>query len=115
MTESFRASRFTRGNFLFPTVLEVTDQTLVRRKRSWFKVSETTMHLARVASVTIEKGILFADLRIESSGGGEDILSHGHFKGDAGRVKRLVEEWQNRELRGSRATEPSPRDPSESR
>ena len=98
MTRSFRASRLTRGNLLFPTVLEVTDQALVRRKRSWFKVSETTMHLSRVASVTIEKGILFADLRIESSGGGEDILSHGHFKGDAQRVKRLVEEWQGREL-----------------
>ena len=104
MTRSFTASRLTRGNFLFPTVLEVTDQTLVRRKRSWLKVSETTMHLSRVASVTIEKGILFADLHIESSGGGEDILSHGHFKGDAQRVKSLVEEWQAKQMRREPAT-----------
>ena len=94
MAKVFRASRWTRGNFLFPTVLEVTDEALVRRKRSWFRVSETTMHLSRVASVTIEKGILFADLRVESSGGGEDIVSHGHVKGDAKRVKELVEAWQ---------------------
>jgi hypothetical protein len=98
MTNVFRASRFTRGNFLFPTVLEVTDQTLVRRKRSWFHVSETTMHLSRVASVTIDTGLLFADLRVESSGGGEDIVSHGHTKGDAKRVKALVEDWQAGQL-----------------
>jgi len=98
MTHAFRASRWTRGNFLFPTVLEVTDQTLVRRKRSWFHVSETTMHLSRVASVTIDTGLLYADLRIESSGGGEDILSHGHYKGDAERVKALVETWQAQQL-----------------
>lgn len=99
MIHSFRASRWTRGNFLFPTVLEVTDEALVRRKRRWLNVTETTMHLSRVASVTIEKGILFADLRIESSGGGEDIVSHGHWKPDANRVKRLVEEWQARRMR----------------
>src|SRR5580765_5504584 len=98
MTRRFRASRWTRGNFLFPTVLEVTDQALVRRKRSWFHVSETTMHLSRVASVTIDTGLLFADLRVESSGGGEDIVSHGHTKGDAKSVKALVEEWQARQL-----------------
>jgi hypothetical protein len=98
MTRRFVASRWTRGNFLFPTVLEVTDQTIVRRKRSWFRVSETTMHLSRVASVTIEKGILFADLRVESSGGGDDILSHGHSKGDAETVKKLVEAWQASQL-----------------
>lgn len=105
MTSAFRASRLTRGNFLFPTVLEVTDQTLVRRKRSWFHVSETTMHLSRVASVTIDTGLLFADLRIESSGGGEDIVSHGHTKGDAKSVKALVEDWQARQL--GREAEPA--------
>jgi hypothetical protein len=43
-------------------------------------------------------GLLYADLRIESSGGGEDILSHGHYKGDAERVKALVEDWQAQQL-----------------
>jgi len=103
MTRSFTASRLTRGNFLFPTVLEVTDQTLVRRKRSWLKVSETTMHLSRVASVDIQKGFWFADLRIESSGGGDDIVSHGHWKRDAESVQRLIQAWQSSNLRGGAA------------
>jgi len=98
MSQSFQASRWTRGNFLFPTVIELTDEILVRRKRRWFNLSETTMHLSRVASVSIEKGLLFADLRIESSGGGEDLVSHGHWKGDAERIQTLVQEWQGRHL-----------------
>ena len=108
MSNRFRASRWTRGNFLFPTLLEVTDQALVRRKRKWFSVTETTMHLSRVASVTIERGIFFADLRIESSGGGEDILSHGHWKPDANRVKDLVEAWQASRMRGGGSDAPTP-------
>jgi hypothetical protein len=108
MNTSVRASRWTRGNFLFPTVIEVTDQTLIRTKRDWWKVSETTMHLSRIASVHIEKGLCFADLRIESSGGGDDILSHGHWKRDAERVQALVQDWQGRNLsRGDPNAQPS--------
>lgn len=110
MTTSVSASRWTKGNLLFPTVIEVTDQALIRRKRNWWKVSEITMHLSRVASVGIEKGLMFADLRIESSGGGEDIVSHGHWKSDAERVQALVQEWQGRNLiRDDSNSQPSTR------
>lgn len=98
MTQRFRASRWTLGNRLFPTVIEITGEAVVRRKRSWFSMSETTMHLARVASIGIETGVLFADLRIESSGGGEDILSHGHWKGDARRIREKIQAWQTENL-----------------
>ncbi|HEV8112744.1 MAG TPA: PH domain-containing protein [Planctomycetota bacterium] len=98
METKFKASRWTRGNFLFPTLVEVRGDTLVLRKRNWWKVDEKTMHLSRVASVDIQKGLLFADLRIESSGGGDDIVSHGHWKRDAESVQRLIQEWQSRNL-----------------
>jgi hypothetical protein len=101
MQTAFRASRWTRGNFLFPTLVEVRGDTLVFRKRNWWKVDEKTMHLSRVASVDIQKGLCFADLRIESSGGGDDIVSHGHWKGDAERVQALVQDWQSKNLPGS--------------
>ena len=96
MSERFRASRWTSGNRLFPTLIEITDDAVVRRKRRWFSVNETTMHLSRVASVSVETGILWADMRIESSGGGEDIVSHGHSKGDVRRVRELIQDWQTR-------------------
>jgi hypothetical protein len=96
--EAFRASRWSSGNHLFPTSIEVTDDAVVRRKRRWFSVSEETIHLSRVASVGIETGILFEDLRIESTGGGEDLVSHGHWKGDARRVRDLIQAWQTSNL-----------------
>ena len=96
MSETFRASRWTSGNHLFPTSIEITDDAVVRHKRRWFSVSETTMHLSRVASVSVETGMVWADMRIESSGGGDDIVSHGHSKKDARRVRELIQAWQTR-------------------
>jgi hypothetical protein len=96
--EAFQASRLTRGNRLFPTQLVIDEHSLVRRKRDWLKVDEVSMHLSRIASVRIETGILFADIRIESSGGDDDIVSHGHGKGDARRIKERIERWQTENL-----------------
>lgn len=93
-TERFTASRWTRGNRLFPTVIEVTETAVVRRKRSWFTRNEMSIHLQRVASVHIETGLLWSDLRIESNGGGDDIESHGHTKAHARRIKELIEAAQ---------------------
>ena len=107
MSTSIRASRWTRGNRLFPTVIEVTEETLIRRKRDWWKVSEITMHLSRIASVHIEKGLCFADLRIESSGGGDDIFSHGHRKRDAESVQRMIQEWQSSNMQSRGAASPA--------
>lgn len=100
MAERFKASRLTRGNHLFPTWIEVSDTAVVRRKRSWFTRNEMSIHLQRVASVHIETGILWSDLRIESTGGDQDIESHGHTKRDARRIKELIEAAQTQHLKG---------------
>ena len=92
--ESFKASRFTKGNFLFPTVIEVTDTAVVRRLRRWFTVNEMSIHLQRVASVRIETGLMWSDILIESTGGSDPIASHGHTKSDAKRIKELIEAAQ---------------------
>lgn len=102
--ERFAASRWTRGNFLFPTVIEVNDTAVVRRKRSWFTVSEMSIHLQRVASVHLETGLFWADILIESTGGTDPIASHGHRRADARRVKDLIERAQSQHL-GGRAGE----------
>jgi hypothetical protein len=54
-----------------------------------------------VASVTIDTGLLFSDLIIETSGGSEPIVCHGHRKGDAVAMQALVERYQTGQLRGA--------------
>jgi|SRR5690349_6957046 len=93
-SEIFRASRWTRGNFLFPTYIEVTDKGVTRRKRSWFSQDEMTISVSKVASVHIKKGLIWSDILIESSGGTDPLASHGHRKGDAARIKELIETAQ---------------------
>jgi hypothetical protein len=93
-SESFRASRWTSGNHLFPTVIMVTDQAVVRHKRSWFSKDEISFNLSKVASVHIKTGLIWSDILIESSGGTDPLASHGHTKGDAQRIRALVEEAQ---------------------
>ncbi len=93
-TERFKASRWTRGNHLFPTVIEVTDRAVVRHKRSWFSRDEMSISITKVASVHIRTGILWSDSLIESSGGSDPLASHGHRKADARRIRELVEEAQ---------------------
>ena len=93
-TEVFRASRWTRGNFLFPTILEVSDKAVTRRKRSWFSQDEMSITISKVASVHIKTGMVWSEILIESSGGTDPMTSHGHSKTDAQRIKELVENAQ---------------------
>lgn len=97
--DTFRASRWTKGNHLFVTVIEVTESAVVRRKRSWFTVNELSIHLSKVASVRIDTGLLWADILVESTGGSDPLTSHGHRKADAHRIKELIEAAQSRGVR----------------
>lgn len=94
-SEIFQASRWTRGNFLFPTRIEVSEKAVLRRKRSWFSVDEISISLSKVASVHIKTGLIWSDILIESSGGSDPLASHGHSKGDARRIKELIEDHQS--------------------
>jgi DNA primase catalytic subunit len=93
-SEIFRASRWTSGNHLFPTVIEVSDRAVVRRKRSWFSKDEISISITKVASVHIKTGLIWSKILIESSGGSDPLESHGHTRGDAQRIRELVEEAQ---------------------
>ena len=92
--ETFSASRWTRGNHLFRSVIEVTDQAGIRHKRSWFSKDEISISITKVASVHIKTGLIWSDILIESSGGTDPLASHGHTKADAQRIRALVEEAQ---------------------
>ncbi len=102
MSEIFKASRLTKGNHLFRTVIEVNDEAVVRRKRRWFTLNEISVHLSKVASVRIDTGMVWADILIESSGGSDPLESHGHRKADAKRIKELIEQAQSRLMGGAK-------------
>jgi hypothetical protein len=93
--ESFAASRFTRGNLIFPTRIVVTPQHVLRVKPRWFGSSEESIAMGKVASVQISTGVFWSDIRIDSSGGSDPILSHGHRKADARRIRDLIEGYQS--------------------
>jgi hypothetical protein len=93
-SEFFKASRWTNGNHLFPTVIEVSDRAVIRHQRSWFSKDEISISISKVASVHIKTGIIWADILIESSGGSDPLASHGHGKADARRIRELVEAAQ---------------------
>ena len=103
-TEIFQASRWTTGNFLFPTIIEVSEKAVTRRKRSWFSRDEISVSLGKVASVHIHTGMIWSDILIESSGGSDPLTSHGHRKADAVRIKELVEGYQAQMARDPRQT-----------
>ena len=92
--EQFKASRWTRGNHLFRTVIEVNDMAIIRHKRKLFSKDEISISLSKVASVHIKTGILWSDIVIESSGGTDPLTRHGHSKADARRIRDLVQEAQ---------------------
>jgi hypothetical protein len=94
MIESFQASRLTSGNRLFPTIIEVSDKAVTRRKRSWFSRDEISVSITKVASVHIKTGMLWSEVLIESSGGSDPLASRGHSKADARRIKELIEQHQ---------------------
>jgi hypothetical protein len=109
--EVFRASRLSRGNRLFPTQVAITPQSVVHYTPQWIGKHEHSIHMAHVSSVSIDTGLLFSDVIIETSGGSGSIRCRGHRKGDAIRMKELIENHQTAYYRGA-APAPQPESPS---
>jgi hypothetical protein len=91
----FRASRLSRGNRIFPTQVLITPSSVVHHTPQWIGHLEHTIHMAHVASVSIDTNLLFSNVYIETTGGTTPIHCRGHRKGDAVRMKHLIEEHQS--------------------
>lgn len=92
--ETFTASRWTQGNFWFPTKLVISPQRVSRVKGRFFGNNEESIAMSKIASVHISTGVFWAEIVIESSGGADPITSHGHRKRDAQRIRNLIETYQ---------------------
>lgn len=91
----FRASRWSRGNHLFPTQVLISSANVVQFTPRWIGREEESIHIAHVSSVKIDTKLFFSDVIIETSGGSDPILCHGHHKRDAVEMKALIERYQN--------------------
>jgi hypothetical protein len=93
-SETFTASRWTKGNFIFPTKIVVNRLRVSRVKSRLFGSTEESISIPQVASVKITTGMMWSDIVIDSSGGSDPITSHGHRKTDAIRIRDLIETYQ---------------------
>jgi hypothetical protein len=90
----FTASRLTSGNRIFPVHIEVNQNRVTRIKPRLFGSNEESIPIPKVASVNIQTGILWSDIRIDSAGGSNPIVNHGHSKKDARAIRDLIERLQ---------------------
>jgi hypothetical protein len=68
------------------SVVHYTPEVVGRREQS--------IHIAHVASVSINTNLMFSDVIIETSGGATPVRCHGHRKSDAAKMKALIEQHQ---------------------
>jgi hypothetical protein len=91
----FKASRFSRGNRIFPAQLVITPESLTLFKPQWIGKLEESIHVAHVSSIKIDTNVLFADIYVETTGGHKPVVCYGHTKGDAVQIKKLLEGFQS--------------------
>lgn len=104
----FRASRFSRGNLLFPKQVAITPTSVVYYTPELVGGREHSMHIAHVASVQIDRNLFFADIVIETSGGTSPVRCYGHRKSEAQEIKRLIEQFQSDYYRSQGRAEAPP-------
>ena len=97
----FRASRLSKGNRLFPAQVQISPTSVTLFRPQWIGKFEESIHMAHVASNKIDTNMIFSDVLIETTGGHHPIVCHGHFKGDATEMKKLIERYQTDYYKGA--------------
>lgn len=90
----FTAARWTPGNHWFPVRIEINQDRIARIKPRLFGSNEESIAISKVASVNIQTGLICSDIRIDSTGGTNPIVSRGHYKADARAIRDLIERFQ---------------------
>jgi hypothetical protein len=94
----FKASRLTRGNRFFPRRIQVTREHVACIKPRLIGSVEESISISQVASVSIQAGLIWSTIQIDSSGGSDPIVSQGHWKKDSRRIRDLIE-WFRQDAR----------------
>lgn len=90
----FRASRWTKGNHIWPTQVAVFPNRVERYTPRLLGHFEESIGINQVASVSVDSSLVFGDVIIETTGGSQPIRCHGHRRGDAEAIRRQITEAQ---------------------
>ena len=104
-THVFRASRMTRGNRIFPAQVVINKNSVTLVQPQWIGKVEESAHIAHISSIQIDTNVMFSDISIETTGGHNPMVCHGHTKGDAVRIKQVIEQFQSEYYRSGGATQ----------
>jgi hypothetical protein len=91
----FRASRLTSGNRIFPAQVLITPNSVTLLQPQWIGKREESAHIAHISSIEIDTNVMFSDVSIETTGGHNPLVCHGHTKGDAVRMKHVIQQFQS--------------------
>jgi hypothetical protein len=91
----FRASRFSKNNRLLPAQVIITRDSITLYKPQWIGKIEESIHIAHVSSIKIDTNLIFSNIFVETTGGHNPIVYSGHTKGDAVKMKAIVERHQS--------------------
>ena len=92
MKHEFTACRVSGdGNAVFPDEIIIDDreEVLIYRKPRVIGCKESRVNFDAIGSVSIQKGVLFADIHVETRGG-RDIIAKGFSRSDAERIVKLI-------------------------
>jgi hypothetical protein len=90
----FRASRWTKGNHIWPTQVAIFPNRVERYTPRLLGHFGEVIGISQVASVSVDSGLIFGDVIIETTGGSQPIRCHGHRRGDAEAIRRAITEAQ---------------------
>ncbi|MDY6036601.1 MAG: PH domain-containing protein [Paludibacteraceae bacterium] len=89
MSYQFKASHITSGNMLFPDKLEIDDEKVTFYKAKLIGHESTVIQRSAIGSVSLNAGLLFADIIIETKGG-QRTVANGFTRSDAKRIQQLL-------------------------
>jgi len=85
--QAFRISQ--KDNILFPDKLEIDDYKVIYYKGRIFGYESTTIQRSNIGSVSVDAGLIFATLVIETNGS-QTIRLDGFSKSDAVQIQRIL-------------------------
>ncbi len=94
MSNTYKASRWTQGNLIFPDTISVEQDGVHYSKRRLLGSNEEVINYSHIASVRVKNGIFFSSLSIETSGGSQPVTMNGLTRGNAKALKELVQQEQ---------------------
>lgn len=89
MKYEFKASRITKGNFFFPDKLEIDDEKVTFYKRKFIGHDTTVIQRGGIGSVSINAGMFFADIIVETRGG-QVTVANGFSRSNAQEIQQIL-------------------------